>query len=197
MASSQERVDRRVARTRKAIMEAFNSLVVERGIDKITVSAIAREADIDRKTFYLHYASVNDLANHKTEEDLESVLHALRERGLGRPSAERVHVLLMEVNELVKRNFEVYQHMASSLSTDQLLSRIESAIVPALEHEGFDASGKGYDDSARMRLHFYIAGALSLYAEWLKSDHVRPIESVSDTIESSVRPTLVPSLSIA
>lgn len=196
MASNPMRVDRRVARTRKAIMEAFNSLVIERGIDKITVSAIAREADIDRKTFYLHYSSVNDLANRKTEEDLETVLHAFKERSVGKSAVERIHILLVEVNSLVKQNFDVYQHMASSLSTDQLLDRIEQALMPAIEHEGIEV-GAPIDQGVQMRLHFYIAGALSLYASWLKSDHASPIEVVSSTIENAVKLSVMPTLSIA
>lgn len=46
--------DRRVVRTRKAIREAFFKLMEDQDYHKITIASIAREADIDRKTFYLH-----------------------------------------------------------------------------------------------------------------------------------------------
>ena len=68
MAASDEnapKLDRRVVRTRKAIQTAFRNLVVRQGAEKITVSALAREADIDRKTFYLHYASLDELAEEQ------------------------------------------------------------------------------------------------------------------------------------
>lgn len=44
--------DRRVRRTRYAIHSAFRALVARDGFRNITVSALAREANIDRKTFY-------------------------------------------------------------------------------------------------------------------------------------------------
>jgi AcrR family transcriptional regulator len=54
-------MDRRVARTKKNIYYAFFQLVQTKAIDEITVSELARTADIDRKTFYLHYQTVQDV----------------------------------------------------------------------------------------------------------------------------------------
>ena len=63
--------DRRVARTKAAVHAAVLKLVQERAFDKVTVAAVAREADIDRKTFYLHYASVDDVVDEIVREEAE------------------------------------------------------------------------------------------------------------------------------
>jgi AcrR family transcriptional regulator len=47
--------DRRVRRTRTSIVEAFLSLVVERGYERVTVQDILDRADVGRSTFYAHY----------------------------------------------------------------------------------------------------------------------------------------------
>ena len=77
-------VDRRVARSRRAIRAAFERLVMERPLDDITVSAIAREADVDRKTFYQHFGSVDGLLDEMALEVVGRVLDdaeaAYRER---------------------------------------------------------------------------------------------------------------------
>lgn len=49
------RVQRRVARTRAAIEDAFVQLVLERGYDKVAVEDITDRADLARATFYAHY----------------------------------------------------------------------------------------------------------------------------------------------
>jgi len=49
------RVQRRVARTKAAIEDAFVQLVLERGYDKVTVEDITDRADLARATFYVHY----------------------------------------------------------------------------------------------------------------------------------------------
>jgi AcrR family transcriptional regulator len=47
--------DRRVRRTRTALVEAFLGLVVERGYERITIQDILDRADVGRSTFYAHY----------------------------------------------------------------------------------------------------------------------------------------------
>jgi AcrR family transcriptional regulator len=47
--------DRRVRRTRTSIVEAFLSLVVERGYERVTIQDILDRADVGRSTFYAHY----------------------------------------------------------------------------------------------------------------------------------------------
>ena len=49
--------DRRITKTKTAIREAYFSILKENSSAKITVTEIANRANIDRKTFYLHYDS--------------------------------------------------------------------------------------------------------------------------------------------
>jgi AcrR family transcriptional regulator len=49
------RAQRRVARTKAAIEDAFVQLVAEHGYDKVTVEDITDRADLARATFYAHY----------------------------------------------------------------------------------------------------------------------------------------------
>lgn len=47
--------DRRVQRTRAALMSAFIDLVLTRGYEALTAGDISRKANVGRSTFYLHY----------------------------------------------------------------------------------------------------------------------------------------------
>ena len=51
------KTDLRVVRTRAAIDRAFEELVCEVGLDKVTVKDLAERAGINRKTFYLSESS--------------------------------------------------------------------------------------------------------------------------------------------
>ncbi len=72
-AGKSKSLDRRVVKTRKAIRDALKSLVVTKGVKGVSISAIAREADIDRKTFYLHYESIDDLVESLIKEHLTEI----------------------------------------------------------------------------------------------------------------------------
>lgn len=53
--------DRRVRRTRAAIVSAFNRLILERGYANLTPGMVAEAADVGRSTFYEHYRGLDDL----------------------------------------------------------------------------------------------------------------------------------------
>ena len=72
-------MDRRVARTKRNIYTAFFRLVQTKPISEITVSELARHADIDRKTFYLHFKTVQDVFYEFKQMIYEQVLEILTE----------------------------------------------------------------------------------------------------------------------
>ncbi len=53
--------DLRVERTKRAIKDAFRELVCEKDAGRITVKELTERAGINRKTFYLHYLSIEAL----------------------------------------------------------------------------------------------------------------------------------------
>ncbi len=78
------RAQRRVARTKAAIEDAFVQLVLEQGYDRVAVEDITDRADLARATFYAHYPNkeaVQFSVFSRLTEDL-----AQRIAGQGRPS---------------------------------------------------------------------------------------------------------------
>jgi AcrR family transcriptional regulator len=75
-----QRVDRRVQRTRLLLSEALQALILEQGYDATTVLDITERANIGRATFYLHYKDKEELLLSSLEgvfDDLVRHLEAL------------------------------------------------------------------------------------------------------------------------
>ena len=87
-------MDRRVKRTKNAIKEAFLYLSRTQEVNKIKVSELAELADINRKTFYLHYVDVFGVL-----EEIQNELEVLEVSSSIDNSSESVQV---EVKETVK-----------------------------------------------------------------------------------------------
>lgn len=66
--------DLRVRRTRLAIRQAFEELVLEKDFTEIRVKELAERARINRKTSYLHYKSLEDLLAEIQDEIVDSFL---------------------------------------------------------------------------------------------------------------------------
>ena len=59
--SSRPATDRRIQRTRTALIDAFRDLVLKQGYDAITPTRLAAAANVGRSTFYEHFASVDEV----------------------------------------------------------------------------------------------------------------------------------------
>lgn len=57
----ERKTDLRVVKTEKAIKDTFKEMVMEMDASKITVKDLTERAQIHRKTFYLHYTSIEAL----------------------------------------------------------------------------------------------------------------------------------------
>lgn len=82
--------DRRVRRTRRALIEAFNTLVTSRRYEDIKVSDIIEAADVGRSTFYEHYSGRE--AIHR--DALAAPMSILADAACGRGDAARLTSLL-------------------------------------------------------------------------------------------------------
>lgn len=71
--NNQKKEDRRVRYTKKAIKESFLELFEKKPLEKISVTEICNNADINRGTFYSHYSDPYDLKRALEEEFLETV----------------------------------------------------------------------------------------------------------------------------
>lgn len=61
-------VDRRIIKTKEALRAALISLLKEKELSKITVKEICEKANINRGTFYTHYADQVDLYQSVSDE---------------------------------------------------------------------------------------------------------------------------------
>ena len=83
---SDSRVQRRVARTKAAIEDAFVALVLERGYDRVAVEDITDRADLARATFYAHYPNKEAVQFSVFNRLTEDLVRRLAEQG-GPPTA--------------------------------------------------------------------------------------------------------------
>ncbi|MBQ7592742.1 MAG: TetR family transcriptional regulator [Synergistaceae bacterium] len=67
------KLDRRILKSKKAIEKAFLELMLTNGFDKISVKQITEKANVARKTFYLHYTDIYDLLNAIVEKEMNQL----------------------------------------------------------------------------------------------------------------------------
>lgn len=71
----EEKLDPRVKRTRSLILQAFSDLLAEKGFESITVQDVTERAQVNRATFYAHfadkYALLDAFISQKFRQEIE------------------------------------------------------------------------------------------------------------------------------
>ncbi|WP_179151998.1 TetR/AcrR family transcriptional regulator [Oceanobacillus senegalensis] len=70
--------DRRIQKTKKTIKKAFIELLNEKNFGEVSVNDIAKRADINRGTFYLHYQDKFDLFEKYVDELLNELISKIK-----------------------------------------------------------------------------------------------------------------------
>lgn len=106
MATTKKRVDRRVERTRQVLQQAFKEVVQEKGFAATSIQDITERANVNRGTFYLHFADKYMLLDTFVREDLRHLLTTNLPQE-SRWERATLHILI----QTLLRHFErKYQH---------------------------------------------------------------------------------------
>ncbi|WP_312280986.1 TetR/AcrR family transcriptional regulator [Oscillibacter sp.] len=160
--------DRRIVKTKAAIREAFFSIMKENSSAKITVTEIANRANIDRKTFYLHYDSPEALMDEFYKGLIHDFLLILEKSDFFDRSFD-VLALFQSLNVLVQRDIELYRHIANMPSYaffwEEIKNIIKSVAIETMS-DGVDMP----KDELELYAEFYVAGIIASYLIWLRNE---------------------------
>lgn len=175
------KLDKRVVKTRAAIHDAFRQLIATCGLDKVTVSALARQAKIDRKTFYLHYSSVQAFFDEEVETLVERILSCIDISRVDADRSGQLRGVLDEVEAIISSDVDFFAYVARSLSLEFTLNHIRAAVATYMERQ-YGLEAEQVPEPQLIRLRFMLAGAVAVYGEWLRGDHSQPIGEVSQVV---------------
>ena len=171
--------DRRIKKTDRAIFEAILRLSEKTPPNSLTVTGIAREANITRKTFYDHFPSVTeafdsllesalDAIATKTDDDwkvikqVDAPLDAMAETEI------RLRLFLGNVGDLVQRWGGRSSRRAKVISSEEVYGRL---IRPFAQHVKRGLIGhQAKTADSELLAAFVLAGTLWGYRAWLDGD---------------------------
>lgn len=172
--------DRRVTRTKKAIQKAYLDLLQNKGTDKITISDIAREADIDRKTFYLHYDSTEDIIKEYAEEKTRELLLRLTVKSFFSLSFDR-KIFAREVNSMLAEHLEFCRMIARNDSLGFFWNEVQNVAVDILS-EIYARHSRLPESDLRIQVSFFVAGAMYVYQRWLRDEIPCSMEELGNKV---------------
>lgn len=123
----QTKIDPRVLRTRRLIMDAFIELLEKKDFKHTTIKDITTEATVNRATFYYHFLDKYDLMEKTLKEDLMvKVTNEIAEH-------EKVDESALTNIFLSITSFQITLKTSCQRSFEDLQTTIESIIMKDLE----------------------------------------------------------------
>lgn len=171
------KIDRRIIKTKRAISVALLQLLSEKPLEEITITELTLKADINRKTFYLHYTGIEDVANELIAKGdaifTEALESSLTEGNVFIPAKflECIHGKINEQPEIF-RAFCLENTCAFFLRA--LGEKCMTALM-AVYRNYTDIS----DASLRLCLSYMAHGVLNLYVDWVRNPSPLPLAEVT------------------
>jgi len=122
----EEQLDPRVKRTRGLILAAFDEIVPEKGFQSLTVQDITDKAEINRATFYAHFADKYDLLDQSIRQRFRQELEK-RTLNACHYTDENLRILIVAVCEFVS-----HAHAHCTTTEPQFEALVETQVKKQL-----------------------------------------------------------------
>lgn len=153
--------DLRIIKTKKAIWDAFMKLISTKDYNDITVTLLAKEANISRKTFYTYYSSIGDLADYYIQYASEQILTTIRKQNFQEIFHHPEQMLDAILTLLAQRN-QLIQNILFFDEYNVFLHKVERKIINGLIPIIQEAYPNINTDNAKLASSFLVLNLLSM-----------------------------------
>ncbi len=169
--------DRRIARSKRALRDALVALTEECGLEGFTVNDLCIRADLNRGTFYNHFASKEELLLSLEDEviaDLEALQTRMESIGLAEMLSYRVSKrpvpLLVELFDYLRAQGDFLHAVLGPHGDAAFRGRLRECVcttlVHSVLHEHYRTSG---DTFVGYYVAFYASAYLGVIERWLET----------------------------
>lgn len=178
-----KRTDKRIERSHALVLSALKRLLARQGTDRLTISSVAREAGVDRKTIYARFGSIDGMYEALAEESVRRILDEV-ERTCGTVTSITEHAeqgtqaFFLAINRAILAEEALDRSIMENVPAERLVTMLSSTLGRTLLERHLVPSSVpaelyGY------YLQFIVSGILAVYRTWLLSDQSAPLERVS------------------
>lgn len=173
-------------RSRKLIRSAFAKLLLEKPIEKITVTDIVKEADLNRGTFYAHYQSPYSVVEEIENEIIDKVLDWLAEADYQNFFQNPIQ-LIKKINHYIEEDLEYFKTLIKCSGSDQFLNRLKKIFVRYMEDDANIPTHIKETKAFEIDTYFIAGGIAELYKRWFYDElAISSLEELAECVSESL-----------
>lgn len=172
-------LDKRQVRTKHAIITALMDLLLEKNLDKISITELSRKAEIDRTTFYLHYKSVEEIYDEVRNAITTAINELVAEYiKTGVMIMRDPYQLISSFNETISEDLDFFRKAVKSGAFSDLICVIKKSVYEALA-DAYTSEKDPMNEKKDIVLSYLSAAAVENYIHWLGSDSSLSLDEYS------------------
>ncbi|MBE6062606.1 MAG: TetR/AcrR family transcriptional regulator [Clostridium butyricum] len=175
---NKKKPDRRISKTKNSIRIAVIALIQEKDISQITVKELAEVADINRKTFYMHYSSIEEVLDQIENEIIEKLLNLLDKYDFFDDKFDG-SAFFKSLNEVINEDFDLYKKLICANSYNLLLVKVKKILKDTIINrlqDKINISG----EMLNLYAEFISSGVMNMYIQWFITNPNIPLEELTN-----------------
>lgn len=171
---NEKKEDLRVVKTKEIIRNTFKNMILEMDYDYITIKELTERAKINRKTFYLHYESLDDLLL----EIQNSLANNFIEKQVSYTNLEDMKYLIGLFFESANKN-PLDERILCSGSYRNISDRINKKVMDYRKktNRGAFSDNEAYEN---IIFAYYGANSAIIYRQWVADGKKLSLEEVKE-----------------
>jgi AcrR family transcriptional regulator len=164
-------------------MNTFIDLLAEKGFEKITINDIAKRANINRGTVYLHYVDKLDLLDKCIEIYVELLLsHCVNSADTNLDASA-----FQSVFEHLEENFAIYKLLLNNEGFGFFRSRLY-AIIAQTVTEVIGVKSENHVFSNGVTTHFLASGFIGVLEWWINNSMPCNVQEITEQLVFLLEP---------
>lgn len=162
----EQKNDRRIRKTKKALLQSLTRLMNEKKISDISVKELTDLADINRSTFYKYYKDIFDMLEQIETEMFVEFSRAFEKLNKETNSYANLLSFFTYIFEYVQNNADMCKILLGHDGDYSFIEKFKNAIIK---------TKPPFDESVpKVKIHFLrpyiIAGCIGVIQQWLEDN---------------------------
>lgn len=164
----EEKLDRRVVRTKQQIRQALIELLSQKSENNISVRELTQKANINRGTFYIHYKDIHDLVEQLVDEGVEKLLGVCR-RHPPAQTPRASYPFLTDLFQTLQSDSQLFTILLGNTGSHAYSERVCKAIQDHFLNDLLSVFYSADPKQRQVASDFIVAGCLHEALVWLKN----------------------------
>ena len=160
------RIDKRILKTKSNLKSALVELLKTHKIEDISIVELTTLANVNRKTFYLHYNEVSSVFKEIENSTYEKVKNKISTFNI---NAETVEQFLNELFSIFVNDPYVLTIMRNTPYSKTFTNILEKALIEEVNRKYEQINNTNVSTLLQYTIAYHVFGSVRLFYTWLKN----------------------------